>query len=302
MNRPGGVGRIIARNSDGSYDVKYVLGGVDKSVEPQYVRCVELEVEIRPRQQRVLDNIAPEPVLKKKKLQQVLGSASVLTAVTNTLKTQGKKPKIRCGGSAAKRTPALQKEKTGGSYSIEKYITKTERSKPDVGSVNDKKVQTTFHDLDMWSQSSCCSSRNVTPSKDIQNHWVQGDSTNIECSTANSTPQLHSSCKHSESPSSIQAMGAIPYEEEELVHGASVDQQQDTVIHHPQIDSDLFSIIVPLIQVLDSDDGICLSVLHNKVNEKHGLVSQSAVVQVLKQLDSENRVMYVPAEERLYVI
>ena len=38
MNRPGGVGRVVKLNDDGTINVKYLLGGSDKNLGLQYVR------------------------------------------------------------------------------------------------------------------------------------------------------------------------------------------------------------------------------------------------------------------------
>jgi hypothetical protein len=37
MNRPGGTGRVTKVNGDGTYNVKYILGGSDKSVHPAFM-------------------------------------------------------------------------------------------------------------------------------------------------------------------------------------------------------------------------------------------------------------------------
>jgi hypothetical protein len=34
INKPGGIGRVVKTNDDGTYNVKYVLGGLDKKVPP----------------------------------------------------------------------------------------------------------------------------------------------------------------------------------------------------------------------------------------------------------------------------
>ena len=37
VNKPGGAGRIWKVNEDGTYDIKYLLGGSERSVERQYI-------------------------------------------------------------------------------------------------------------------------------------------------------------------------------------------------------------------------------------------------------------------------
>ena len=41
MNKPGGTARISKCNSDGTYDVSYVLGGSEKAVEPGYISGID---------------------------------------------------------------------------------------------------------------------------------------------------------------------------------------------------------------------------------------------------------------------
>ena len=36
MNKPGGAGRILRANADGTYDIKYLLGGSEKNIEGKF--------------------------------------------------------------------------------------------------------------------------------------------------------------------------------------------------------------------------------------------------------------------------
>ena len=38
INKPGGVGKVVKYNSDGTYDVNYVLGGSEKKVDPRFIK------------------------------------------------------------------------------------------------------------------------------------------------------------------------------------------------------------------------------------------------------------------------
>ena len=42
VNKPGGAGRIWKVNEDGTYDIKYLLGGSERSVERQYITLTNL--------------------------------------------------------------------------------------------------------------------------------------------------------------------------------------------------------------------------------------------------------------------
>jgi len=44
INKPGGTGKIIRRNEDGTYDVSLVLGGSDRHVEAKYVTRQNLDL------------------------------------------------------------------------------------------------------------------------------------------------------------------------------------------------------------------------------------------------------------------
>ena len=39
MNKPGGAGRILRANADGTYDIKYLLGGSEKNIEGEFWKC-----------------------------------------------------------------------------------------------------------------------------------------------------------------------------------------------------------------------------------------------------------------------
>jgi hypothetical protein len=45
INKPGGIGRVVKTNDDGTYNVKYVLGGLDKKVPPHWIKAVTAFVE-----------------------------------------------------------------------------------------------------------------------------------------------------------------------------------------------------------------------------------------------------------------
>jgi hypothetical protein len=40
VNKPGGVGRIIRVGGDSTYDINYILGGRERSVEARYITSV----------------------------------------------------------------------------------------------------------------------------------------------------------------------------------------------------------------------------------------------------------------------
>ena len=41
INKPGGVGRVSKVNDDGTYNVKYALGGSEKNVDRKWIRVVD---------------------------------------------------------------------------------------------------------------------------------------------------------------------------------------------------------------------------------------------------------------------
>jgi SNF2 family DNA or RNA helicase len=59
INKPGGVGRVWKVNDDGTFDVKYALGGSEKKIDRQWIRAVVEEERRRP--------VAPPPKKKARK-------------------------------------------------------------------------------------------------------------------------------------------------------------------------------------------------------------------------------------------
>ena len=52
INKPGGAGRVVRLNEDGSVNVKYILGGTEKNVASKYVKYKVLKTTPRKRKSR----------------------------------------------------------------------------------------------------------------------------------------------------------------------------------------------------------------------------------------------------------
>jgi hypothetical protein len=66
MNKPGGAGRIWKVNLDGTYDVKYLLGGTERRVDPKYITAknlVSVAVERHRRPRTIYDPDTMEAVV-----------------------------------------------------------------------------------------------------------------------------------------------------------------------------------------------------------------------------------------------
>ena len=70
VNKPGGAGRIWKVNEDGTYDIKYLLGGSERSVERQYItltNLVSIAVERKRRPRTIYDPDTMEAVVPGEK-------------------------------------------------------------------------------------------------------------------------------------------------------------------------------------------------------------------------------------------
>ena len=73
VNKPGGAGRIWKVNEDGTYDIKYLLGGSERSVERQYItltNLVSIAVERKRRPRTIYDPDTMEAVVPGEKEKQ----------------------------------------------------------------------------------------------------------------------------------------------------------------------------------------------------------------------------------------
>mmetsp|Transcript_21860 Transcript_21860/g.31731 ORF Transcript_21860/g.31731 Transcript_21860/m.31731 type:complete len:284 (-) Transcript_21860:86-937(-) len=108
INKPGGAGRILCWNPDGSVDVKYVLGGVEKGVALCYVQC--LVEDATPRARRRPANFQAEMAQldeakdsSHKKKRRPANNNKNKSSSSSKSKTSG-------AGSAPRRAPAAGKE------------------------------------------------------------------------------------------------------------------------------------------------------------------------------------------------
>ena len=73
VNKPGGAGRIWKVNEDGTYDIKYLLGGSERSVERIYItltNLVSIAVERKRRPRTIYDPDTMEAVVPGEKEKQ----------------------------------------------------------------------------------------------------------------------------------------------------------------------------------------------------------------------------------------
>ena len=65
INKPGGAGRVVRVNEDGSVNVKYILGGTEKNVASKYVQYKVLKTTPRKRKSR--DHFSKSSNIKSKR-------------------------------------------------------------------------------------------------------------------------------------------------------------------------------------------------------------------------------------------
>uniref|UniRef100_A0A7S2RR60 MCM3-like winged helix domain-containing protein n=1 Tax=Mucochytrium quahogii TaxID=96639 RepID=A0A7S2RR60_9STRA len=304
MNKPGGTARLTKLNPDGTYNVKYVLGGGERNVEETYISTDSDGVGEKPRSPPG-KNIAPAS-LEKQKVPSTMnatspGVAKTVSAKPSETKSETHTNKFSVGqvvNVASRTQPGMnkpggtgrvQKVNDDGTYNVKYVLGGTERN------VAEHYISDQAGD-DATKRSVAAKTTTQVQEKDIDEMSIGVESVEIvdserkkkKARIANKKKPKQSRPANIPSLKEVAKSQGIPQvildpkkviktnDPKELARQQSFTQLVSKVFRHCQTDS------------MESNS---LQLLINKENIENGPFTDAEFKNRLQQLDTENRVM-----------